>query len=935
MSRLLIARLGILGAGSGDPSGYESVVLGFTPAIYLKLSGDLTDSSGNGRSGTLNGSGETFGASSLPAGVDVGNTALDLGNAASLSIAHDAVDVALTFPASQPWTGGRKIADCTVSIWFKPNSLPTGSDEHVIVAKSSAETPGVAASYDGSWEAYIDENGAVHVRMRSFRGRPSIVRTPDSAVSAGNDYQLVVQLSDDGVTAWLDGAKFEDGHANLLHVYGLAADIRGTVLTNNFDWTVGAAPWGGQADLIVDEYAVYLSTLTTDDAQSLAESGSVNPLDHYIWSQNVVNESSFADIDAAIVNVNGLGGGTVLLDPGDSPFSENVTLLSNVRLKADGGTVIINGTLKMPDPGTTALANGSDDLLEGDQTLDLPSHGASIGDHIRIVATGGNPSPRRVDIRWNTTGESNDPFIQDAQTFEVESISGDILTFVGGGSYFDFPAAERGAIVRYTPNVYLALEGDIRFSSSSDTVRPDWARHMRFVGITTATTDRDARSIDARNCLYLQARDMTVNQFNGSPQTDNGGVLYSTTNDCIAKDCEVTDGRHAADVGGLGSGGHSLRNEFHYLNWIEANSPAPAGVQGAFGVHGGSADCIWWNCTSNRGGPVLTGWRHDMRWLVCGRDTADTGAIESNDGAGDSYLRDCHIIRPVIWFRAAEGPVGVDRNRFENITHSTTPTGPTHFDLNYGLGADVNTYTNVDTPSGQWQQTDISTILDGIAGAVSEWDGQDSIKTGTPVTQWDDLIVSNDMSLIAGTGATEVTISGRTALDFTAAARMEPGIDLPAVATGGTLCLVAQPDILHTSLMFGYRANTTSTAAAGVMIWFLSSGNMRFYAEDADQAVREFVEATATYSAGSTIIIQAAYTTNSLKIKINGDTPDTNTTTVDNIGLSKPLGIASRDSGLANSYDGKILWCGYCTGFLSDTDMATIADRLNTRFSVF
>jgi hypothetical protein len=131
---LLLSARGAVAAATeaiDQPGTYEPVVIGLDPAVYLKFDEiggtSLGDSSGHGRSGMLMGTGATFGAAALAPNVGTTNKAVNLGSGAWIEIPHAAVDAALSFPSSQPWIGGRKIADVTVSIYFEPNSLPSGT----------------------------------------------------------------------------------------------------------------------------------------------------------------------------------------------------------------------------------------------------------------------------------------------------------------------------------------------------------------------------------------------------------------------------------------------------------------------------------------------------------------------------------------------------------------------------------------------------------------------------------------------------------------------------------------------------------------------------------------------------------------------------------------------------------------------------------------
>lgn len=712
---LLLSARGAVAAAEAqvdEPGTYEPVVAGLGPTIYLKFAGDFADGSGNARNGSIGGSGGSF-VAALAANVGTGNTAFDTEGTAHVSVSHAAVDVALTTIYGSPWDGdhsaNRFVASVTISVWFSPQSLPAGSDRAVIFAKSVNQTPGVAASYDGSFEAYFDANGAVHVEVRSFRGRPCRIRTPDGAVTTSTTYHLAVQLTYDGVAAWLDGAKFEDGYPNVIHVYGLAADIRGTTLANTNDWTIGRAAWGGQADVIVDEFAVYLHRPATDlsqsDIEALAQQGATGPLAHPVWGALTVNESAYANIQAAIDDVSSSGGGTVLINPGNYTGEGDITLKTGVRIKANGGTVNLS-RLRTPTPAFSSLGTGSGDFLTGDRDISV-SNSAAAGDLVRIFTTGGTPSPFRQDRRWNSLSESNDTGARDAQTFEVESATGSALTFTGTGSIYDFASGDREAIEVVTPTSWVAVEGDIRCSHSSNPCLIQQVTHARLIGMTvtnTSTTENHAIRVEW-NSMFVQVRDMQLIQATIGPgSSENDGLsAWNGAIDCVFKDCAVFEGRHAADASGNANHGIVIRCEWHNITWDNTNSRGAPGTDAAYGIHGPSAYCVYWNCDSNFGGPAATGWRHDSRWMICGDPAAaGTGGIGMNDGGKECWFRDIRVIRPEDWFNAGEGAVSVDNCHFENITRSATPTAEVHSDLNYGTGSLANTYSNVDEPSPSW-----------------------------------------------------------------------------------------------------------------------------------------------------------------------------------------------------------------------------------------
>jgi hypothetical protein len=715
---LLLSARGAVAAAQAqvdEPGAYEPVVAGYDPAIYLKFGGDFADSSGNGRNGGIGGSGGSF-VAALAANVGAGNTAFDTEGTAHVGVAHAAADVALTTIYASPWNGdhsaNRFVASVTISAWFSPQSLPAGGDRAVIFAKSVNQTPGVATSYDGSFEAYFDANGAVHLEMRSFRGRPCRIRTPDGAVTTSTTYHLAVQLSYDGVAAWLDGAKFEDGYANLMHVYGLAADIRGTTVANTNDWTIGRAAWGGQADVIVDEFAVYLHRPATDlsqsDIEALAQQESTPPaLDHYIWGRLTVNENSYANVQAAIDDVAASGGGTVLINPGNYTGEGDIVLKTGVRIKANGGTVQLN-RIRTPTPSYSTLGSGTGDLAEGDRTLNV-TNSLSPGDVLRIRTPEGSPAPLYVDRRYNSPSETNDGGVMDSECFEIESATGSAATFVGWGCYFPYTQANRDSVEAFTPNKWLAMEGDIQVAHAFNPVLIRQSINSRIIGCTFENTSTNKDNHPFRiewNSMRVQVRDCTVINatITGGGGSENTALnVQHGSTDIVYKDCATAEGRHGVDFISSGNFGATYRCEAHQVHHSNINSTSASGASLAIGTHGGTVDCILWNCSSDWGAPGVTGWRHDQRWGVHGDPgRASSSGIGMNDGNGETYIRDIRLLRPGDWFDAGEGGVSVDRCHFENITRSATPTGAVHFNLNYGTGGNANTYRNVAEPAAAW-----------------------------------------------------------------------------------------------------------------------------------------------------------------------------------------------------------------------------------------
>lgn len=227
-------------------------------------------------------------------------------------------------------------------------------------------------------------------------------------------------------------------------------------------------------------------------------------------------------------------------------------------------------------------------------------------------------------------------------------------------------------------------------------------------------------------------------------------------------------------------------------------------------------------------------------------------------------------------------------------------------------------------------------ILDGITGAISEWDGQNSTKTGDPITQWDDLITTNHLveDHNTGTGAVPATINGRAALDFTPTQHYSSGIVMPAPSTGFTICAVLRPhDVATNQIVLGRRGNTATSG--GFSIWVQSVPTYRLGLSDGVSGVFRGA-ATGAAAANTTAIVQGGYDGSSLKIKVNDAAPLTAAHSLTNLSGETNFGMGStHGTATIGGYDGDILWVGVCSGLLSNTDMDAIATRLNARFSVF
>lgn len=232
-----------------------------------------------------------------------------------------------------------------------------------------------------------------------------------------------------------------------------------------------------------------------------------------------------------------------------------------------------------------------------------------------------------------------------------------------------------------------------------------------------------------------------------------------------------------------------------------------------------------------------------------------------------------------------------------------------------------------------------SLILSGIAGAVSEWDSQDSAPAN-PATQWNDLIGSNHLLEDGnGTGATHKTVGGRTWLDMGTGQMYDTNgaIVLPQPSTGAYFVFAGQSDALATQIFFGRDAFTTAAGASnsGVNLWTISDGAVRIAITGTDgQGTGTNLDIASAYSAATPFILQGSYNSTTLKLKINGNTPVTTGHSITAIG-SKEIQFGARHANLTNAFVGDVAFAGYGTGFLSDTDMATIATRLNNRFTVF
>lgn len=720
---------------------YEPQVLSFSPGIYLKLA-STADNSGSGRDGVLGGTGGSFAAAALPSGTGTGNTAFDTQGTAFITIANAAADTARTNPTGSQWAtlaeanpsatalshlvGYRFVGAVEISIWFNPQTLPSGTDRAVIVSKSHTAAVSTSAAFaeshpidatagqtvrGGGFEAYFDANGAVHVEVRSFRGRLCRIRTPDGAVSTGNAYHLSVTMDYSGVTARLNGAQFENGIPNNLHVFGLSANIRGVIHNNSYDWMLGKAAWGGQADVILDEFAVYYrvhgSALSAANHNTLAQQSSTpTALGHYIWDRLTVNVTSYATIQAAIDDVNTSGGGTVQLN--STTYNQDFTLKSNVRLKGNGpSNTIINGVGRTPQPTIQTLSGvGTGDLAIGAQTLTISNSRAA--EDIVVVrglqgASVGSPAPAatRFDRRWSTEAQSANPQNGDADLFIIESRNGSSITFQGLGMTFALAEANRQEILAFTPNSWIALEG-VRVvgpngtSTSTRVVTFEQTRNFR---VYNCDFRGDVTSLLRANTYCINGSISNISGQKSHVSGASGGETgFSVTNggkDIVFSDVIITQQQRAFyDFTGSFTTAPAIRSEAH--NTDDQSTIFSATFIIKFNAHEFAADSIIWNTKVIRGGYDLQSWKYDYRWGKFGTgfaSLAGDGQISVDAGGADSYVRDMFHWEPTAdrWFQATSEPV--KRMRLENIERATSSVvnsaGSTYTEISY---------CNVDTP---------------------------------------------------------------------------------------------------------------------------------------------------------------------------------------------------------------------------------------------
>jgi Concanavalin A-like lectin/glucanases superfamily len=694
---------------------YEPTVMGLSPEVYLKFAettdADLVDSSGKGRNGTIRGSGANLGISPLADNVGGTNTAIDLGDAAWVEVAHARKDVELTFPENAPWdrAGFRRIADCTVALYFRPNSLPGEGKIHPIVSKQGDTEFGF-----GEFSAWYDAKGAVHLEAHT-NWRKASIRTPDGAVKdTGDVYHLTIQLAYDGLKAWLNGAAFEDGYGNLLHVNGLGADILGITHANTQPWRINRDGTGNLGDMQVDEFAVYLRELNEENAQALAQSGDVPPLAHYVWGKATkrVSGANASEINEAIKSLNASGGGTVLIAKGI--YSGTVTLLSNVRIKKDGEGVVLLGAISTEPKRENALSDVGGDFGRGAITLDVRdpppvANAIKPGAVIKIMGTPGDPSsPLRHDRKYNRTeSESHDPKVPDGEALIIESSNASGVTFRQPCFHEEFTRANRNTVKAWTPHKLIAVE-DIECSSDGGpngggtTFELNHAIWCRVVNVVATTTSATGRAMQFNGgCVECTVRGCKVNNH-AAPTANNGG-LY-TINGCksiVYADCHANRGRHGYDYGATPAGGPVTHVEWHRC---KAANQIQRGVLGA---HGNGSGIICWNCSTARGGIGASGWQIDARWLRCGLN-AGFGDIIPTDGIGDCYFRDFDMNKPSQWFGWTDkSQPGCERCCFENIKHTALPTSNSkklRFPLRTDDHANKFRKDTVDSPDGEWKQ---------------------------------------------------------------------------------------------------------------------------------------------------------------------------------------------------------------------------------------
>jgi len=594
--------------------------------------------------------------------------------------------------------------------------VTTGTD-HFETRPSDAD-PQVSHVGGGSIEAYFDSTGAVHFECRSFRGRTARVSTPASAaIGTTETHHLVVQCSYDGVAAWLDGAKFEDGYANLLHVFGLSANIIGVTWRNGYNWMIGRAAWdsGGnsKADITVDEFALYLEPLSTGQAQDLAQSGAADPLAHPIWGLSSedagTGSGTTAAINSAIAARSAAGGGTVNVTPGT--YTGTISLLSNVRIRTAGTVNISNAAFVISTPAVTPTTlSGGSSLANGSRVLTI-TNSAVAGDVIGVQAIPGTPptgqADRRYDDEYNTDGQAPDPFISEGQTFTVQSATGSAITLSDANGW-DFEAIASAArnVFRFPATRNVAIEGNFRStstsgSSASGAIFLQRVNGARLIGCHAIKSNDDGHLITGAAFSYgVQMRDCLSTGANTAINLQDG-VRWAGASHCVSSGSTVVSGRHGCDFSFGGNDDNCVMAMFcehHDGSWANTVS-GTGGRAAALGAHGPHKHSIIWNWATNWGGPLFGGIKMDVRWAHCTGTNSD-GSISYTDGAYQAYVRDVFIGSAEQWFRTSGGTVSVDSCVFSNIRRGSGAGGAEDHNGEYGsLAAGThNRYANVDEP---------------------------------------------------------------------------------------------------------------------------------------------------------------------------------------------------------------------------------------------
>lgn len=733
MRAITIGLLARFGSGQNvaaePPSEYTGVVQAFSPSLHFVLDetggGSVADASGNGLTGTINGTPAGFGVTTSK------GVGIDLGGSADISLSHSSAFETDPAPSTADQDSYSEVA---FSGAFIVNAL---SDNTALVSK--CDDP---EAVDPGWYAEAMADGSVRVHFISHRYNGLMMSTPAGTISQGVEFHLYLGLGYDGAWAMVDGQMLWDGLKCPLHWYGddhrvldingVSGRNHGTVGTgrqvNTSAFRLGKVGSGGtRGDITVAQAAlIYRNSpgaqLSKADAQTLA-ANSGSDLPHHLWgksSASLSNGASAGAAQSAIDARSSAGGGTVVCASGGTySWSSNVTMKDNVRLDLNGATVTMSGGSAVLFGSDTGFSGSSDDggsVVKG-QSYIVSSNLAGAVSVDDLVVLIDSPSSAGTPA-----GDSTEAL---TEMFTVRKISGSTVHFAERSCH-DY-VGRQGSLYHKTPIKDAAIIDGTINGASTDTVQFNRAIRPMLADVTikqTATGASNNNVVRVYDTAHLWSPGGLRSENYAQEDTSNNGwhaygwVCVGYTRGCVMKNMVALCSSNLS--------GYELFRTWHALSHSHGNRTAvdtkatsvemeylhiladSSGLHVPLDSHYTTAKIRWIDCAipgnivstgaAGGGGILADGWYHEiLRFDTYQGNLALKGdSTEAQEFLYGHYWRD-------LTFRGSQMYKWFDGDYWNCTTVDCTRTSTDGPDYGESIDHGGNVQVNCDSPLiGTW-----------------------------------------------------------------------------------------------------------------------------------------------------------------------------------------------------------------------------------------